>query len=175
MPRPRVYPSNADRQRAYRRRVAKNAASLPLKTRQTLFSSRTAEWATPRKLFASLDAEFGFSLDVAADDINHCCPRYFTAVEDGLKQDWGAETCWCNPPYGRRINEWLAKAYEAAQHGATVVCLIPARTCTSWWHDYCLKGEIRYIRGRLTFNDDKKKRAPFPSAVVIFRPSSRRD
>jgi phage N-6-adenine-methyltransferase len=146
-----------------------------LKTRRTLFSSRTADWATPRKLFASLDAEFGFSLDVAADDINHCCQGYFTAVEDGLKQDWGNRDMLVQSAHSRRIREWVAKAYNAAQRGATVVCLIPARTCTSWWHDYCLKGEIRYIRGRLTFNDDKKKRAPSPSAVVIFRLQSQRD
>jgi len=95
-------------------------------------------------LLAALDAEFRFSLDVAADRINHCCSRCFTSVEDGLRQDWGTERRWCNPPYGRRIREWVAKACEAAQRGATVVCLIPARTCTSWWRDYCLKGEVRY-------------------------------
>lgn len=47
--------------------------------------------------------------------------------------------------------------------------LLPSRTDTSWWHDYCMKAsEIRYIRGRLCFDDQKRKRAPFPSAIVIF-------
>lgn len=60
--------------------------------------------------------------------------------------------------------------------------LIPARTDTSYFHDYIFHGkadEVRFIRGRLTFTDedgnptkDAKGRpcsAPFPSAVVIWR------
>lgn len=73
-----------------------------------------------------------------------------------------------NPPYGREIGKWVQKAYESAQQGATVVCLIPSRTDTKWWHDYCMKGEIRFIKGRLKFGTATYN-APFPSAVVIFR------
>ena len=77
-----------------------------------------------------------------------------------------------NPPYGRKIKLWVKKAYESAQSGrANVVCLLPARTDTSWWHDYCMKGEIRFIRGRLKFNNNENS-APFPSAIVIFRKST---
>jgi len=76
-----------------------------------------------------------------------------------------------NPPYGREIGKWVKKAYESAQSGATVVCLVPARTDTAWWHDYCAKGEIRFVRGRLKFGGSKNS-APFPSAVVIFRPAT---
>ena len=36
-----------------------------------------------------------------------------------------------NPPYGRNIKHWIKKAYEESVKGATVVCLIPARTDTS--------------------------------------------
>jgi len=74
-----------------------------------------------------------------------------------------------NPPYGRVIGQWVKKAYESSLDGATVVCLLPARTDTSWWHDYCMKGEIRFVRGRLKFGGARGN-APFPSAVVIFRP-----
>lgn len=73
-----------------------------------------------------------------------------------------------NPPYGREIGKWVRKAYESSLGGTTVVCLLPARTDTRWWHDYCMKGEIRFIRGRLKFGGHKNS-APFPSAVVIFR------
>jgi len=126
-------------------------------------------WETPQPFFDELDAEFGFTLDVAAAHGNQKCERYFTRWEDGLKQDWGEEVCWCNPPYGRVIAKWVRKAWESAQAGAMVVMLVPARTDTIWWHDYCVKGEIRFIRGRLTFSGAQEK-APFPSAVVIFRP-----
>ena len=73
-----------------------------------------------------------------------------------------------NPPYGRGIGKWMKKAYESAQSGATVVCLVPARTDTGWWHDYAMRGEVRFVRGRLKFNG-LNCNAPFPSEVVIFR------
>lgn len=57
--------------------------------------------------------------------------------------------------------------------GATVVCLVPSRTDTEWFHEYALRGEIRFIRGRLKFNGAKNS-APFPSLLVIFRPETAR-
>ena len=133
----------------------------------SMYSSKTSEWATPPDLFAALNAEFHFTLDVCATADNAKCARHFTLAQDGLAQEWTG-TCWMNPPYGRAIGLWLRKAYESAQAGATVVCLIPARTDTAWWHDYAMKGEIRYIRGRVKFAGHKWN-APFPSAIVIFR------
>jgi len=73
-----------------------------------------------------------------------------------------------NPPYGRVIGDWMRKAYEESRKGATVVCLVPARTDTRWWHDYAMKGEIRFIKGRLKFGNATVN-APFPNAVVVFR------
>lgn len=74
-----------------------------------------------------------------------------------------------NPPYGREVGKWVKKACEESRENAEfVVCLLPARTDTSWWHDYCLKGEIYFIRGRLKFGSAKNS-APFPSAIVCFR------
>lgn len=139
-----------------------------------LFSSLTSEWSTPPDLFARLDAEFGFTLDVCARPENAKCANFFTLEQDGLEQEW-AGTCWMNPPYGRQIGRWIQKAWESAEK-ALVVCLVPARTDTSWWHDYCMRGEIRLIRGRLKFGgadgigQGQYGSAPFPSAVVIFRP-----
>ncbi len=132
------------------------------------FSSATDLWATPQAFYDALHAEFGFETDVCALPDNAKCPRYFTPAQDGLQQAWTG-ICWMNPPYGRTIAQWVRKAYESAMGGgATIVCLLPARTDTAWWHDYCAKGEIRFIRGRLKFGGHKNS-APFPSAVVIFR------
>ena len=72
--------------------------------------------------------------------------------------------------YGKEIGKWMAKAYGESKNGATIVCLVPARTDTSWWHDHAMQGEIRFVRGRLKF-EGATSSAPFPSAVVIFRPS----
>jgi hypothetical protein len=47
------------------------------------------------------------------------------------------------------------------------MCL-PARTDTRWFHDYCLKGEVIFLRGRIKFGGATQN-APFPSMIVVFR------
>jgi phage N-6-adenine-methyltransferase len=131
------------------------------------FSGKTDLWSTPQAFFDELHKEFKFETDVCALKDNAKCSNYFTQEMDGLAQSWTG-VCWMNPPYGREIGKWVKKAFESATQGATVVCLIPARTDTAWWHDYAMKGEIRFIRGRLKFGGSVNS-APFPSALVIFR------
>lgn len=137
-----------------------------------MFSSETPEWETPQDLFNKLDAEFHFTLDVCATAENAKCKRFYTKVEDGLSKPWMGEKCWMNPPYGREISKWIKKAHFATQemnHGC-VVCLLPARTDTKWFHNYIYKNknvEIRFLKGRLKFGNSKNS-APFPSMIVIF-------
>ena len=139
---------------------------------QVHFSSQTVEWPTPQGLFDELNEEFGFTLDPCATHENAKCKKYFTKEDDGLKQDWGKETVFMNPPYGREIADWMKKAYESSIKGATVVCLVPARTDTRWWHDYSMNAsEIKFVKGRLKFGDAENS-APFPSAIVVFRPTT---
>jgi len=133
-------------------------------------SSNTDEWETPQELFDELDAEFHFTLDPCATKENAKCARYFTKEKDnGLAKSWSGETVFMNPPYGRQISMWLHKAWLESSRGCTVVCLVPARTDTAWWHDY-IEGqvEVRFIRGRLKFSGSKEN-APFPNAIVIFK------
>lgn len=132
------------------------------------FSSETDVWATPQDLFDSLNALFGFELDVCALPENAKCERFYSPRDNGLTQDWRG-VCWMNPPYGRKIADWVARAYWAGKAGATVVALLPARTDTGWWHDYCAGAEVTFLRGRLKFGDAIYN-APFPSAIVVFRP-----
>lgn len=128
------------------------------------FSSKTDLWSTPQDLFDKLNAHFAFTTDVCATKDNAKCAHFFTQEADGLAQNWHG-VCWMNPPYGREIGKWVKKASES---NAVVVCLVPARTDTAWWHDYCAKGEVTFLRGRLHFGGHKNP-APFPSAVVVFR------
>ena len=130
--------------------------------------ARSPVWATPWPLFRKLDAEFGFELDVCALPENAKCARFYSPADDGLAHAWSG-VCWMNPPYGREIGKWVRKAYLESQLGATVVCLLPARTDTAWWHDYAMKGEVRFLRGRISFVGSNGP-APFPSAIVVFRP-----
>lgn len=158
------------------------------------FSSQRQDWETPWPFYERLNAEFNFELDVCATAENYKCANYFSPEQNGLIQNWQG-ICWMNPPYGKPENpckpncqkkrckergyhivkyvpgicDWVKKAYEESQKGATVVCLLPARTDTEWWHRYCMKGEIRFIEGRLKFGGSTDA-APFPSVIVIFRP-----
>lgn len=131
-------------------------------------SSKTAIWETPQDFFDNLNMEFKFKTDVCALPENAKCDTYFTPEQDGLTQEWKG-ACWMNPPYGREISKWVKKAYESALGGATVVCLLPSRTDTKWWHDYVMQSrDIRFIKGRLKFGGCKNS-APFPSVVVVFK------
>lgn len=180
-----------------------------------MFSSASDEWETPPELFAELDKEFHFTLDVAASKDNAKCQAYLSKEYSGLMGGWGngRHVCWMNPPYGRGIIKWMAKAYlESTGGGATVVCLVPARTDTKWWRKYVRDtgAEVRFIDGRLRFGKPTTKHemqctsckavkwmpdpnkqtagccefwstgkskishnaAPFPSAIVIYRPGN---
>ena len=129
------------------------------------FMSMTDEWRTPKSIYTALDAEFHFDHDP--------CPIYDGGwSHDGLLADWG-EVNFCNPPYSD-LKNWIPKGYEQWKLGKTVVFLIPSRTDTAWWHDYVMEAtEIRFIRGRLSFEGPKKNpgshNAPFPSCVVVFQ------
>lgn len=141
-----------------------------------MMSSLRQDWATPRQLFEMLDREFHFGLDLCATAETSQALRYLS--EGSLDLDWvdlaWGKPLWMNPPYGRKIGRWIHKALQASRAGVTIVCLLPARTDTSWFHDYCLKGQIRFLRGRLRFDDKPSRlgRCPFPSMLVIFRPES---
>lgn len=134
------------------------------------YSAKRDDWGTPDDLFFMLDMEYGFEIDVCANAENHKCDTYYTKEDDGLSKEWQG-VCWCNPPYGRQISKWVKKAYES--DSATVVMLLPARTDTSWFHNYVLPyAEIKFIRGRIQF-DGAKYNAPFPSMIAVFSEETR--
>lgn len=135
-----------------------------------LFSSNTCEWETPIDLFNILDQEFNFTLDPCSNNNNFKCKKHYTLKENGLIQDWSSDIVFMNPPYGRDIYNWVRKAYNS---NTTVVCLLPARTDTKWFHEFIYnKSEIRFIKGRLKFGRSKNS-APFPSMIVIFKQSDK--
>ena len=138
-------------------------------TRKVMFSSKTAEWTTPQAFYDRLNQEFNFTLDPCCTDETAKCNTYYTEADDGLSQSWAGHSVFMNPPYGRSIKDWIRKAYEESRKPNTVVvALIPARTDTRYWHDYCMEAsEIRFIKGRLKFGESNNS-APFPSAVVVF-------
>jgi len=141
--------------------------------------SKTDDWATPQKLYDELNAIYHFDLDPAASSTNHKCDNWYgldhvdETKRDGLARPWEGSSVWVNPPYGRVLSQWVRKAYEES-HDKTVVMLLPCRSDTAWFHDYAIKGNIQFIRGRVKFGDGKSP-APFPSILVIFRKGARRE
>ena len=171
---------------------------------EILHSSARQDWQTPPALFAALSRRFGpFGLDAAAHRYNAQAPAWIGRPDapdlavvgeagcvalDALATPWGPLAgpdgrVWLNPEYGRSVGCWVARAYEQAERGGLLVCvLIMARTDTGWWHDYALRADtIVYLRGRVTFGiptphgleprRDKQGRpqaATAPSAALIF-------
>jgi site-specific DNA-methyltransferase (adenine-specific) len=126
---------------------------------RVVFSSASDHWSTPESVYEPLHREFSFTFDP--------CP--LLASTDGSKEKWHGRV-FCNPPYSK-IDDFMRKGIFHLANGdcELLVYLVPARTDTAWFHDYCLKAaEIRFIRGRLKFGSSKYN-APFPSMIVVFK------
>jgi len=143
-------------------------------SRDVIKTSLDDTWSTPKNFFIKINNEFNFTLDAAALQSSTCVPNNWFGPDhpdelrrDAFKHTWKG-IVWLNPPYGRTIGKWVAYASEMCKMGAEVVCLVPARTDTAWWHDNCIQYEVRFIRGRLKFGNAVNS-APFPSALVVMR------
>lgn len=90
-----------------------------------MFSSETAEWATPQAFYDELNREFGFTLDPCATPQNAKCAKFYTKEQDGLAQSWQGERVFCNPPYGRDLRKWVEKAHREARGGRSLLCSFP--------------------------------------------------
>ncbi|MFH1058316.1 MAG: DNA N-6-adenine-methyltransferase [Pseudomonadota bacterium] len=131
--------------------------------------TETECWETPQGLFDFLNEVFSFNLDVCALPENAKCPIFYSPDDDGLSQPWHGR-CWMDPPYGRPIKAWVKKAHDEALAGhALVVALLPAKTDTTWWHDFVSTASVFFFRGRLRFNNSREN-APFGSALAIWWP-----
>ena len=139
--------------------------------KELMFSSENNEWETPPEIFNSLNNEFHFTLDPCCSVSTAKCSKYYTIKENGLIQDWKNEIVFVNPPYGKKIKLWVKKCYDESLKGTKIVMLIPSRTDTSYFHNYIYgKAEIRFLKGRIKFLQDKQilNSAPFPSMIVIY-------
>lgn len=154
---------------------------------RALFTSKNQEWETPQELFNQLNEEFNFTIDLAGNSINHKLQHYYNLEQDSLKQDWSNQRAFLNPPYGRKIGQWIKKCAKTQQENRqlvippydiglpVIVALLPARTSNNWFHKYCYNQpgvDVRFIKGRLKFElggEPVENSAPFPSMIVIWR------
>lgn len=132
------------------------------------FSSETPEHYTPQVIIeAAVDCMGAIDLDPCSnskESPNVPAAAHYTREDNGLAQPWHRRV-YMNPPYGREIDEWIAKLVSEYEAGnvTEAIALVPSRTDTQWWqrlrnYHVCL------VTGRLKFigNNDP---APFPSAV----------
>jgi phage N-6-adenine-methyltransferase len=133
--------------------------------------SKTDKWETPQDYFDSWNSIHKFDLDVAALKENHKTDKWLgldhedPTRRDGLTAEWDGQSIWCNPPYGRGIGNWVKRADDESKT-KKVVMLLPSRTDTAWFHDYVLKHDVEFLRGRLKFGNAVNS-APFASILVV--------
>ena len=128
------------------------------------FKSANQSWETPDNLFNKLNTEFNFTRDVCASFENKKCAQFWSEEDSCLDKEWDGVN-WMNPPF-KDMKKFIKKAYDQ-RNNAITVCLIPARTNTKWWHEWCMKGEVMFICGRPKFKGNIHG-LPQPLALVVF-------
>lgn len=129
-------------------------------------ASGKTDYETPQALFDEWNKIFGFNLDACATIENRKKSMFISPERDAFLVDWNfprLSVCngrvvsgrvWCNPPYGKNIKLWIARAIQQVNEGSAefVVMLLPANTDTRWFHNLCKKhGKIKFLPGRITF------------------------
>lgn len=137
--------------------------------------NRAEEFETPIAFVKYIEdrLEVVFTLDAAADENNTKAPVWIDIEEDCFKARWGG-TVWLNPPYGRKIPNFLERVNSQTKNCDLIAVLLPARVCTRWFHDLVVPyvSEIYFIKGRLNHHHHSSvdnSCAPFPSMLLIYR------
>ena len=114
------------------------------------------DWQTPQHILDGARRYWGGQIpcDVATTPQNPTRARRFFAPpdSDGLLETWPAEW-WINPPYGKVLKTWLAKAAQEARWGGTGIALLP---CARWEQKYFQDvlteaNAVCFIRKRVKF------------------------
>ena len=133
-------------------------------TRQVMHSSAKDDWRTPLAFFKWLCGKIAITADV----------DWSAPIIPGWPEGHSALDLWpelhgniyCNPPYGRQLEQWLERGAEACRwYAISVVWLLPARTDTAWFHKYAKNNGVWFLKGRLTF-EGAPAPAPFPSMLL---------
>lgn len=150
------------------------------------------QWQTPPALFWGINAVFGpFIIDLFTDADNSKCPRFYTAENNALVQDWAADLdggkAFANPPYSRSaydddkqaitgMRNIMTKVMAEREKGARIVMLLKSATSEVWWPEQA--DHVAFVRGRISFDlpqwfvpatdKDKASSAGFAVALCVF-------
>lgn len=91
------------------------------------------DWRTVPGVYFDLEERFGaFDLDVAADDTNNLCGRYYTKKQNALIRPWDGH--WFNNvPFGSPL-AWVRKAVNETILGRSGVLLCLGGLSPRWFH-----------------------------------------
>lgn len=146
-----------------------------------LYSSERQDWQTPPEVYEPILRFIGlerFSVDPFCSDRNIPAFYHLGLFGDGFEMGWNEwdspAVCWVNPPYGRDLKRAMAKCAEEARKGCKIWALVPARTETSYQHDYGLAHAdfVVFLRGRIKFinaaTGTSEGTAPFPTMLLYW-------
>lgn len=152
---------------------------------QPLMSSAKHDWRTPSKIIEVVhELSGGNWFDMCTDTESYKAMKHKPRAHVTLRglhvegkfqprADGGTVTdeigfsrlVWCNPPYGRGIDEWIARWSDTDLECLNALILVPARTDTRWFNQLAREcSSLLLIQGRLHFSDQKNP-APFPSMI----------
>lgn len=130
------------------------------------------EWRTQKSLYDRLNKEFGFEVDLCANEHNAKCHIYSSDIEQFYEQGrmHSCKSFWMNPPYSRgNIDRCIKTAYGISLFDKTVVTLTRFDPSASWFRKY-IDGcayEVRMLARRPKFIGADHA-YNFPCCVSVF-------
>ena len=128
---------------------------------------------TPPEFMETIYAAFGeIDLDPCGHPLSPVVARRRIMVSeggDGLVDEWSGKTAFVNPPFSQLLC-WLRRAYDQWKAGKvdTVICLVPVRTDSGWFHDtLSLEADLYLLRGRIKFLDINGGRQHTPFSMMV--------
>lgn len=128
---------------------------------------------TPPDFMAGIYAAFG---EIDLDPCGHLLSpviahRRILLSEggDGLVDEWSGKFAFVNPPYSQLLR-WLRRAHDqwCAGKVETVVCLVPVRTDSAWFHEtLSADADIYLLQGRVRFLDTQGRGQHTPFSLMI--------
>lgn len=133
-------------------------------------SESKQDYVTPAWFVQACEQRFGVKLviDLAADEANTRCLRWYTKEMDSLKCDWvggiNRDAGWLNPEF-RKTPAFMEKCATVGQNGAKVITLTLSSLGTQWYKRWVKPYALSLIlEDRLIFEGQTD---PYPKELMV--------